>query len=406
MTAYKEVESEDIVTKITALPSLNQLEPMWRALEAKAEPSFFLSWHWIGAWLSESGAKPALFVARRNQDIVGLAVIGEDCLRFGPLCVPRIHLNQAGVSDFDCVYIEYNDLLVDPTNENATRAAYLAALYRWRADDAGGKKWQEMRWVASPIAAQNMPVNPNLLMEKKKMSVSPYVGLDAVRKNGNDLCALLSSNTRSQIRRAIRLYQAMGELRIERASTTREALAWLEQLKFLHQTRWTLQGDAGAFSHAFFERFLRRLVEQGFEKGVVDMFRVSAGPYDLGYLCNFVYRDRVSNYQGGFRFGPDGRHKPGLVAHTLAVQHYSEGASGLRLYSFLAGGSQYKRSLSTGTEELYWYVFRPRSRLIVLKKAVALLANRIASRTEAVDAGCRSRKELTVPYQLGIVCDQ
>jgi CelD/BcsL family acetyltransferase involved in cellulose biosynthesis len=374
MTANKIVENEGIVAQITALPPLSQLEPMWHALEVRAKPSFFLSWHWIGSWLSESGAKPALFVARRNQIIVGLAVIGMDCPRLGPLRVPRIHLNQAGVSDLDCVYIEYNDLLVDPTNENATRAAYLGALSKWRAGDAGWVHWQEMRWVASPIAAEHMPVNPKLLMEKTKTSISPYVDLDAARKNGNDLCALLSSNTRSQIRRAIRLYQAMGELRIDRASTRREALAWLERLRCLHQARWSSRGDAGAFARPFLERFLRRIVEQGFDNGVVDILRVSAGRYDLGYLYNFVYRNRVSNYQSGFRFGPDGRHKPGLVAHTLAVQHYSSGESRLRLYSFLAGSSQYKRSLSTGSEELNWYVYRPKSRLIVLKKAVALLA--------------------------------
>ena len=57
------------------------------------------------------------------------------------------------------------------------------------------------------------------------MASSPYVDLNAVRDKGSDLCALLSPNERRQIRRAIRLYEAMGELRIERASTKEEALA-------------------------------------------------------------------------------------------------------------------------------------------------------------------------------------
>src|SRR5262249_21321956 len=209
--------------------------------------------------------------------------------------------------------------------------------------------------------------------EKEKTSVSPYVGLDAVRKNGNDLCALLSSNTRRQIRRAVRLYQAMGELRIDRASTKREALGWLEQLRCLHQARWVL----GAFSHPFFERFLRRLVEQGFENGVVDILRVSAGQYDFGYLYNLVYRDRVSSYQSGFRFGPDGRYKPGLVAHTLAVNLYARRTCRLRTYSFLAGASQYKNSLSTGREQLYWYTYRPAFWLSPLQKATSAIMTRL-----------------------------
>src|SRR5476649_2339049 len=86
-------ESEAVVAQIEPLPPLDQLEPMWRDLEARAEPSFFLSWHWIGTWLAESGIQPALLVALRNNVIVGLALIGQDFLRFGPLRLPRIHLN-------------------------------------------------------------------------------------------------------------------------------------------------------------------------------------------------------------------------------------------------------------------------------------------------------------------------
>ena len=63
------------------------------------------------------------------------------------------------------------------------------------------------------------------------------------------------------------------------------------------------------------ERFLRALIDRGFSKGVIDILRITAGGHELGYLYNFVYRDRVSNYQSGFQFGPDGRYKPGLVAH-------------------------------------------------------------------------------------------
>ncbi len=117
-----------VVAGIEPLPPLDQLESMWRDLEARAEPSFFLSWYWIGTWLAESGAHPRLLVVRRNDVIVGLALIGQDCPRFGPLRLPRIHLNQAGKAELDCVCIEYNDLLVDRTIAKATRAAALGRL--------------------------------------------------------------------------------------------------------------------------------------------------------------------------------------------------------------------------------------------------------------------------------------
>jgi CelD/BcsL family acetyltransferase involved in cellulose biosynthesis len=171
----------------------------------------------------------------------------------------------------------------------------------------------------------------------------------------------------------------MGDLCIERASTKEDALAWLGELRRWHQARWTSRGQPGAFACPFFERFLRGLVERGLGEGVVDILRVNAGRHELGYLYNFVYRDRVSNYQSGFQFGPDGRHKPGLVAHALAVQYYASNNPSLRKYGFLAGATQYKRSLSTGSEELSWYAYRRRSRLSGLTKAIAVIATRLGS---------------------------
>jgi hypothetical protein len=67
------------------------------------------------------------------------------------------------------------------------------------------------------------------------------------------------------------------------------------------------------------------------------------------------------------------------VAHWLAVRQYALGDIHLQSYSFLAGASQYKRSLSTDSEELYWYVYRPMSRLIAFKKIIALVASRLGT---------------------------
>ena len=159
---------------------------------------------------------------------------------------------------------------------------------------------------------------------------------------------------------------------LERAATRNQGLAWIDELRRLHQTRWTSRGDPGAFAHPLFEHFLRRLVDQGLVDRVVDILRISAGPHEIGYLFNFVYRDRVSNYQSGFCFGPDGRYKPGLVAHALAVRYYAS-ESRLGKYSFLAGAAQYKESLCTGSEKLNWYAYRPVSRLNDVMNAIEVI---------------------------------
>ena len=223
-----------------------------------------------------------------------------------------------------------------------------------------------------------MPAHPHLVIEQRKTSLSPYVDLDAVRNSGNELCSLVNGRVRREIRRAIRLYEEMGELRIERALTKKDALKWLQSLRDLHQARWTARGQPGAFARPFFGRFLRALIDRGLSKGVIDILRITAGERELGYLYNFVYRDRVSNYQSGFQFGPDGRYKPGLVAHSLAAGHYATDTK-LKRYSLLAGASQYKRSLCSGLEELSWYCYRRTSRLPGLAKVISAIATRLGS---------------------------
>jgi CelD/BcsL family acetyltransferase involved in cellulose biosynthesis len=63
----------------------------------------------------------------------------------------------------------------------------------------------------------------------------------------------------------------------------------------------------------------------------------------------------VNFYQSGLQYDADGHLKPGLISHYCAIQHYL--SAGFSDYDFLAGDSQYKRSLSTGSRTLVWATF-------------------------------------------------
>jgi hypothetical protein len=56
------------------------------------------------------------------------------------------------------------------------------------------------------------------------------------------------------------------------------------------------------------------------------------------------------NYTSGFDYGSDKRLKPGLVCHLMAIEQAH--ANGALAYSFLAGASRYKDSLSTAEDEI------------------------------------------------------
>lgn len=71
--------------------------------------------------------------------------------------------------------------------------------------------------------------------------------------------------------------------------------------------------------------------------------------------------------------------KPGLLAHALAIQYYAE--NGRAEYDFLAGDSQYKRSLTSQSRPLNWSVlYRDNRRvrgLLVLKRFSDWLLNKL-----------------------------
>ncbi len=57
----------------------------------------------------------------------------------------------------------------------------------------------------------------------------------------------MSPKVRKHLRQNLRAYEALGELRCERAESREAAGAMLEELVALHQERWTQKGQTGAF---------------------------------------------------------------------------------------------------------------------------------------------------------------
>jgi len=189
---------------------------------------------------------------------------------------------------------------------------------------------------------------------------APYVDLERVRSDGGVYLDHLSSNTRSQVRRSIRLYtDRFGPMSLEVAGPD-QAPSWFVQMVELHQERWEERGERGAFGDdgtlGFHGALMARAVgEPSPARLAIDLVRIRFGNEDIAFLYCLRHRNRVSFYQSGFRYHEDKRLKPGLVAHALAVQHYAE--AGAEEYDFLGGEVQsvrYKRSLATDVRELAW----------------------------------------------------
>ncbi|MCC6718365.1 MAG: GNAT family N-acetyltransferase [Acetobacteraceae bacterium] len=329
-------------------PAWNVLGAAWRTLEARADGSFFQSWSWVGCRAGARFADPLLLSVRRAGEVVALGLFNRQ--RRLP-AGSRLSLNESGVAALDSIHVEHNGLLV-------ARDAPPDVLVRALADVVrrGGRVTLSGVDAAHLAAAR---ATGALVRERAATTASPWIDLAAVRADPGGHLALVSANSRQQIRRSLRRYAAAGPLRLHRAGALAEAQDFLAALGVLHQQTWVGRGWPGAFANPEFVAFHAELLATAWPRGEIDLLRVDAGGQVLGYLYNFVWRNRVYNYQSGFDYAAaaTAHQKPGLTCHHLAAAMYA--AEGLAAYDLLAGEQRYKTSLATGSAELHWVEVMP-----------------------------------------------
>ena len=326
------------VIQIEPVKDFAALAPIWADLEQRAAASFFQSWAWTGCLAEERFAEPWLLTARRNEQIVGLALFNR-----GPrsgLSRP-ILLGESGKPALDSLFIEHNGLLLD----------------RGETGDLAGRCWATLserfgraRWLIGGTAEAVCAALPGDRIARIRASrPAPYLDL----MGDIDPLERCSANTRQQLRRSLRAWKKIGPLTLEVAATYERADGFLDALADLHQRYWTGRGKPGAFAKPFFARFHHTLLRRPSDRQSVDLIQIRAGSRIVGYLCNLVHDGWVAAYQSGFDFGPDADTlRPGLVCHLLAIRHYSQ--AGAHRYDFLGGEARYKRSFASAEIPLLW----------------------------------------------------
>jgi len=369
----------DLIT--IGIAERSRIRDVWCGLEAASRPPYFLAWPWVETWLDAlpPSAAVVLHVARRAGAPVAAFFLGARTQwRHRVLRSRALHWNQTGHREHDELCIEYNGIVHDGAPPPITEI--LARL-------PGG--WDEIYLPAldadGPVA-RGLAADPaRLWMRIDRRVPCPMVDLAKVRDAG-DYLKLLGGSTRSQIRRAQKLYGARGKLALDVASSPAEARAIFDELVALHRRSWSERGQAGAFL-PFVHGFHERLIERRFSAGEIQLLRVRAGDATVGCLYNLVWQGDVSFYQSGLAYETDSKLKPGLVCHALAIDH--DARAGHRWYDFLAGESRYKQSLATDARALVWLrIQQPRLRFVLEDVARIMRDHVRASRADrAAPAG-------------------
>jgi CelD/BcsL family acetyltransferase involved in cellulose biosynthesis len=343
-------------------PFAPRVEATWRALEAAAGPTYFLSWGWMENWLAclPKHEAPQLAVIEDNGEPIAAGFIGKQRVRRHGIVGSRaLYLNATGLDAYDELCIEHNALLARPDHDGSL--AHLIALMPGSWDElfipaTDGDTWA--RFASGPL-----PAGVRVRVDREVANY--HVDLDRVRADKDGYIPLLGSSTRAQMRKAQR---AAGEVTFEVATDERTALDIYEEMVALHQRSWRMRGFPGAFADPWFDRFHRRLIAQRFRHGELQLMRLRNGDLTIGCLYNFVSAGRVLFYQCGFGSPADKHIRPGYLCHAHAIGHCAK--AGLDVYDLLGGDARYKESLATDRTRLVWgRVQRPRLQFTIEDRA-------------------------------------
>ncbi|MEL6789410.1 MAG: GNAT family N-acetyltransferase [Pseudomonadota bacterium] len=315
-------------------------------------PGFFLSPLWIETWLTHHGLRSGedLWCIRSYGADDGLRAMGFFCShrarRHRVLTIRQLVLHATGHAAQDRITTEYNDLLCAPDE----RAEQWTAILR-QLRQSNFPPWDELvlPGITKPSADDLVRAGKHQITATHVIATAPsyHVNLDQLRRNSvdnvEDFIATLSKNSRSQIRRALRLYEKSGPLTLSRTDNVETAQSWFDALNHLHTDKWKTKTDAASLDNPSALPFHRALIEAGIAKGKIDLLRICAGETPVGYLYNFVEGATASFYAGGFRPETDNRLKPGLVCHALATAYYLQ--RHCSVYDFMGGNDRYKASL-------------------------------------------------------------
>ena len=169
---------------------------------------------------------------------------------------------------------------------------------------------------------------------------------DESKRNSATYLESLRANTRYQIRRSKALYEERyGPLNIKIASNREEAIQFFREAGPLHIARWE---DSG-FKNTQFLQFHENLIRECYE-AQIDCIELRAGKKTIAIMYYHIVDKNVYFYLHGLHYDLDPKLKPGLVAHSLATQHYLD--NGMDRYDYMGGYSQYKLQLAEQVEDL------------------------------------------------------
>ena len=186
------------VVQVSGVADFLALGARWRDLEQRAAGSFFQSWTWVGCLAAERLPTRSWWRQTEDGRTVALALFNRVRRWFGPAV---LYLGESGTADLDCPYVEQNGVLTECGREDELTGLCLRAVTASHDLVLSG--------IGAPVLAATRRVADLVL-------AGAHAGLAVrrfgrLRRTGADYLAARSANTRQQIRRSARFYDARDQ---------------------------------------------------------------------------------------------------------------------------------------------------------------------------------------------------
>jgi len=338
-----------VSTKIITFQNIAQLKSQWLELENDSTPLFFLTWKWVGAWLSQAiqTEKLILLEAKVHQNIVGLGIFTEQKIkRYGLLKRTQWFLHRTGKDENDQIWIENNNFLIkEKSKEIISQAIWHELLHNHNYVD---------EFI---IAIYPEKLSSFIFPTQKKYSINElysdsgyYLSLNKTTTFDSYLVSL-SKNTQKQIKRSNRLLNQNNNLKFSVSKNEQDNWRLLEKCKGWHIEKWHKTETPSGFLNPKFTDFHKKLMINEHTSAQTIIASLTVNDELHGCLYCFLDDNCAYFYLSAFKSITDNRIKLGLTLHTLFIKWLIENNLLIEKYDFLAGEARYKKSLTNNRNE-------------------------------------------------------
>ncbi len=321
---------------ITKREEFFSLCTQWNLLvERSVSGSFSSLWEWLTAWLEyydDIVDSLLVILVYDDTELIGAAPFFVHQTK-GPLGRnTQIRFIGTGEQENIEVASEYLDLLAIPGTEQTVCEIVRDALLKIPIS------WDQL--IVENILEDSIfmriftPTMRQLGYREQSMETGQRFSV-ALPQTWEHYLSSLRRSVKDKILYSRRKITKRGQLSIETVTQEQDRCRTIETLRRLHSEQWSRKRLAGAFASTEFNSFHNEVTKHLADKGLLRLRKCYLDDELIGILYNILFKQKEHYYQSGFDMTRFAKFRPGLIAHSFAIQDCI--LAGLKQYDFMKG---------------------------------------------------------------------